>query len=297
MAPHHAVVGMYSRPLAPAVIAVVTFITAFCCLSYELILAQAMSSLLGGTVLRYTMTIGLYLCSLGIGSFFCERVAGKSILHKLIRIEIFLSIVGALAPFIFFLGDWLALEALRSHGLNETLAYAIRHVGMHATIIIIGMAAGMEIPLLLRLGDELAGQNYAGKILAIDYIGSFAAAIYFPLAALPNMGLFGTAAFIGFLNCVAALLLLGIDTERLSENLKSMAALILLGLWLGLGVGFESQVSRYVMTNFFIKDSVSLAPQTQTDNALDLPATNDADDLPLPPDDDGAEDTEEKIPQ
>jgi spermidine synthase len=49
-----------------------TFVLAFCSIVYELLLGQALSAFLGNTVLRYSVTIGLYMMSLGIGSMIAE---------------------------------------------------------------------------------------------------------------------------------------------------------------------------------------------------------------------------------
>ena len=48
------------------------FVLAFCSIVYELLLGQALSAFLGNTVLRYSVTIGLYMMSLGIGSMIAE---------------------------------------------------------------------------------------------------------------------------------------------------------------------------------------------------------------------------------
>ena len=39
----------------------ITFVLAFCSIVYELLLGQTLSAFLGNTVLRYSVTIGLYM--------------------------------------------------------------------------------------------------------------------------------------------------------------------------------------------------------------------------------------------
>ena len=60
-----------------------TFIVSFCSIVYELLLAQTLSTVLGNTVVRYSLTIGFYLAAKGIGAMLCNiknRDAVKSLL-------------------------------------------------------------------------------------------------------------------------------------------------------------------------------------------------------------------------
>jgi len=75
----------------------ITLIVAYCSIVYELLMAQTLSALLGNTVLRYSVTIGVYLASLGVGAMLCKKSDEQSSTNRLVRIEIWLSIVGGLA--------------------------------------------------------------------------------------------------------------------------------------------------------------------------------------------------------
>ena len=55
-----------------------TFVLAFCSIVYELLLGQSLSAFLGNTVLRYSVTIGLYMLSMGIGSLLAEGKIGRA---------------------------------------------------------------------------------------------------------------------------------------------------------------------------------------------------------------------------
>ena len=46
---------------------IITLILAFCSIVYELLLGQTLSAFFGNTVLRYSVTIGLYLFAMGMG--------------------------------------------------------------------------------------------------------------------------------------------------------------------------------------------------------------------------------------
>ena len=219
-------------------------------MAYELLLAQTLSSLLGNTVLRYTVTIGLYIFSLGMGAFFCDRFPGKSTLQRLINLECYLAIAGSLSPVLFFFIDH-QTQTFLSFNADAQWPSWFRTILLHAWIVKLGFISGMEIPLLMQLGDDMDGPRLANRVLAIDYFGTFFAAIYFPLILFPSIGLFAAAAFIGFINCLAALGLLLIDSRSLKERAAPMAAINLLAIWLAISLGYEKQVSAFIMSNLF----------------------------------------------
>ena len=72
----------------------ITFILAFCSIAYELLLGQSLSAFLGNTVLRYSVTIGLYMLSMGIGSLMAEGRFVKSPVTALLKIELLLTVTG-----------------------------------------------------------------------------------------------------------------------------------------------------------------------------------------------------------
>lgn len=169
-------------------------VVAFCGLLYELILAQSMAAVLGGTIGRYQLTIGTYLAAMGVGAYLAsaKRIRSRAA-ENLWRVEIALSIAGGLSPLLF-------VELGR-------VASGTPPVGMLATIVLIGALAGAELPLLIAIAERRAGGKNHGataRILAADYAGMLAAAALFVSFFLPRLGLFGTAWMAGALNALAA---------------------------------------------------------------------------------------------
>src|SRR5690606_13138826 len=72
-------------------------ILAFCSIAYELLFANTLAMLAGGTIWWHSMTIGIYVAGLGIGTF----RAGKSLFpaRDLVRIELYLSVIGMSSAF------------------------------------------------------------------------------------------------------------------------------------------------------------------------------------------------------
>lgn len=170
------------------------FILAFCSIVYELLLAQSLSAFMEDTVLRYCVTIGLYMFSLGVGAWLVEgRVRANAVL-ALAGVEIALTVIGG-----FSVAALYALDIVRV----SRLLFA---AGAHAFIIIIGVLTGMEIPLVaLMRGRERADDE--NRVLASDYAGAFAGTLLFAFVFYARLGLVASAFWMGLLNATAGILL------------------------------------------------------------------------------------------
>src|SRR5690606_234099 len=127
-------------------LALATFFVAACSLFYELVLAQTLSAILGDTAHRYNVTIGLYIASMGIGALIYEKLKLVNLRPALIRVEVILALVGGFAPLLSLMWD----NALRDSG--STGAWLISS-GLHFLIILIGLLSGLELPLLMDMGE------------------------------------------------------------------------------------------------------------------------------------------------
>jgi len=82
------------------------FVIATCGLIYELIAGTLASYLLGDSVTQFSTIIGVYLFSMGIGSWLSKYIDGN-LLKWFIRIEILVGIVGGCsAPLLFVLFEY-----------------------------------------------------------------------------------------------------------------------------------------------------------------------------------------------
>jgi spermidine synthase len=163
------------------------FLLAGLSMCYELNLAQILSTLFGNSVLRYSVTIGIYLVSAGLGSILYERIKHRSALLDLTKAEVALALLGASAPF------WLI--PLQSFGFWPCFFAA------HIVIVAIGLLTGLEFPLVMALRKS-QNEKSSSAIVAADYLGSVAATLLFSLLLLPSLGVFGVAAGCGLLNAV-----------------------------------------------------------------------------------------------
>lgn len=190
--------------------ALVTILVAFCSIVYELLLAQCLAIVWGNTVVRYSLTIGLYLFSLGMGALVFAYRGKEHSLSLFLQIEAALTGLGILLPFIVLGAD----QALRLGFLKLGVAHSSwllwlpSWILMHSVILIIGLLSGAELPILMDLARNDGGEKAAHRILGIDYLGTFLGAIAFPLFIYDRLGIVAGAALTGGLNAVAAFLVL-----------------------------------------------------------------------------------------
>jgi spermidine synthase len=190
-----------------------TFILAFCSIAYELLLGQSLSAFLGNTVLRYSVTIGLYMLSMGIGSLMAEGRFVKSPVTSLLKIELLLTVTGGFSVIVLLILD--------STGMPPLLFSALAH----SLIIIIGIFTGFEIPLLMHLKNLETDQSES-SVLGVDYLGAFFGTVVFAFVFYPIVGLIPTAFFVATLNAAVGVGLLTQASKVQSQEHRQYRVLI-----------------------------------------------------------------------
>src|SRR6201996_8735081 len=167
------------------------FIIATCGLIYELIGGTLASYLLGDSVTQSSTIIGVYLFSMGVGSWL-SKYFEKNLLSWFIKIEIMVGLVGGTSSTILFI----VFESVTSF-----------RVVLYGLISVTGLLVGLEIPLLMRiLKDRFEFKDLISRVFTFDYIGALIASLVFPLLLIPYLGLVRTAYLFGMLNVLIALL-------------------------------------------------------------------------------------------
>ena len=111
------------------------FIISLCAIIYELVLGSLASYLLGNPVLQYSITIGVFLSSMGLGSYLSRFINGD-LLRAFVRIEIILGLVGGFSVVL----------------LNYLFSFSGSFYALHIFfLVVIGTLVGLEIPLLTRI--------------------------------------------------------------------------------------------------------------------------------------------------
>lgn len=182
------------------------FVIATCGLVYELVAGALASYLLGDSVKQFSFIIGVYLFSMGVGSYFAKFI-NKNLLDRFIDIEILVGLVGGVSSIILFL-----------------LFNTVQHFEwvLYLLVFVTGCLVGLEIPLLMNiLKDRVAFKDLVSNVFAFDYIGALLASILFPLVLIPNLGIIRTSLFFGLINVSIAVFL----SFYLKKELQNASAL------------------------------------------------------------------------
>lgn len=165
-----------------------TFAVAVAGLIYELIAGAVSSYLLGDSVTQFSLVIGIFMTSMGLGAWASRYVDKPEVGFTLS--QVLLGIVGGFSAPILFL----------SYGYLDGLTLIL-----FALVIAIGALSGLEIPLITRiLQERKAMEHTLSSVLTADYAGALVAAVLFPLLIVPQLGLMAASLTFGLLNLVVA---------------------------------------------------------------------------------------------
>lgn len=198
------------------------FIIATCGLVYELVAGTLASYLLGDSVKQFSFIIGVYLFSMGIGSYLAKFIK-RNKLNTFIEIEIIIGLVGGLSSVILFL-------------LFEKVAYF--QFILYFLIFTTGCLVGLEIPLLMNiLKDKVKFSDLVSNVFTFDYIGALLASVLFPLVFIPQLGIIRTSLFFGMINLSVAIALCFILANEIRRvyflKIKAITSfLVLLGFFI-----------------------------------------------------------------
>ncbi len=227
----------------------VTFVVAACSIIYELLMAQTLSSTLGDTTFRYNMTIGLYIAAMGVGALFYERIMKGDKLKNLAKLEGVISIVGGLAPIAVLFGDLVAHWLTKKMGINYFGFFIQSYLSIfcYGIIVLIGFLTGLELPLLMELGKRIK-ERYGSVVLSVDYLGTLAGVVAFPLVIFPNFELFSIGFLVAFLNACVALVLYFSNGIK---NMKIMIPLIAIALFYFIALINGSDINQFILKKMY----------------------------------------------
>lgn len=167
---------------------------------YELSIAQLLGVVVGGTLLQYSLTIGLFTLALGLASLVYERIpAFLRSRAGFVSVQIATVCAAAVS----------ALSLVFLFRLESQVPPAILWLA-YLPPFLIGLLTGLELPLLL----EGFGSKGRAACLGADYFGMFAATLAFPLFLLPSLGPLGACAIGASLNTAVALIAFFSPEER-----------------------------------------------------------------------------------
>ena len=215
-----------ARPAAPTfeafLLLFTVFIVGLCTIIYELLIGTTSSYLLGDSVKQFSLTIGLTMSAMGIGTLL-SRAITRNLIQWFILNEIVLGLVGGLSvPILFQAYSW------------TDIYYPI----MVSLIMGIGILIGLEIPLLARIMEKhYTLRANISNVLSVDYFGALVATILFPFLLLPFLGIYKSALITGLINLLIGVFnlwwfrsYLGLEKFRWLRASIAGAAVVLCGL-------------------------------------------------------------------
>ena len=230
------------------IILISILVVALCGIAYQLIISTVSSYLLGNSVYQFSLTIGFFMFSMGVGSYL-SKLLPNNLVQNFILIEIAIALVGGICSLLLLM----AFPMLR----------ALYDVTMYSLIFIIGSLVGMEIPLIMGiLSDKKSTRDSIANVMSLDYIGALIGSVMFPLFLLPQLGLIQSSFAIGLITILTALTNIYFLREYLSSpRLLTFLSLAVLGLLVSFTI-FGTQLTSYAEKHLYF-DQIIYKKQTQ----------------------------------
>ena len=207
---------------AIVILAVTMFVTGFTGFVFECILSTVATYVLGNSVEQFSITIGLMLACMGLGSFAQQYVKAKRPILPFVGVELLLVTIGGFAP----VAMYAAFGFFEHH--FQLIQYAIAGA--------IGFLIGSEIPFATRINEDFRGVSLPNNLAAIflwDYLGGFIGAVIFTKFLMPRVPLTEMSFLLGAVVLAVALLnyVYFMDAKRVAHY----AAFALVAVALGYG--------------------------------------------------------------
>ncbi|HHE06190.1 MAG TPA: polyamine aminopropyltransferase, partial [Epsilonproteobacteria bacterium] len=132
-----------------------TFIIAICGLVYELLESTLSSYLLGDSIYHFSLIIGLFMSSMGVGAWL-SRFVEIHLERAFVWLQMSIALVGGFSAFMLF-------YAFAYIGNYEAFLYLIT--------ILLGSMLGIEIPLIIRiLKESFSLKTNISNVFTVDYV-------------------------------------------------------------------------------------------------------------------------------
>ncbi len=221
-----------------------TFIIAICGLVYELLEGTISSYLLGDSIYHFSLVIGLFMSSMGIGAWL-SRFINDRLERAFVLLQMSISILGGFSALILFY----AFAYIQNY---EAFLYLVT--------ISLGTMLGVEIPLIIRiLKESYSLKTNISNVFTLDYIGALFAALLFPLVLVPQLGLMQTSFVFGMLNLFVGLMAWSVFRDLLGK--KYLLAMIAIALLLITGL-IKSNYLISIIENKLYQHNIIYSKQT-----------------------------------
>ena len=222
------------------------FVVALCGIVYELVLGSLATYLLGNPVQQYSITIGFFMSSMGLGSYLSQFIQ-RDLLRNFVRIEVFLGLFGG------------SSVILLNYLFSFSTSFYLLHIFF---LVVIGTLVGLEIPLLTRILRRYGSlKEILSNVLSLDYMGGLAGSLLFPLLLFPLLGRVLTCVVVGLANIVIAFyIIVRIDypQKRRGDYLMPLLFMALLGV-----MAWQSEEITHFMERRMYADDVVFSQRSE----------------------------------
>jgi len=221
-----------------------TFVIAICGLVYQLLESTLSSYLLGDSIYHFSLIIGLFMSSMGIGAWL-SRFIEHNLERAFVLLQMCIALIGGFSAFMLF-------YAFAYIGNYEAFLYLIT--------ILLGSMLGIEIPLIIRIMQKsFSLKTNISNVFTVDYIGALFAALLFPLVLVPQLGLMQTSFLFGGLNLMVGSMAWFIFKNTLGK--KHLIPLVLIAVVLVAGF-VQSNSLTSLIENKLYKNNIIYSKQT-----------------------------------
>ncbi|MGL4343824.1 MAG: polyamine aminopropyltransferase [Cellulosilyticaceae bacterium] len=224
-----------------------TLVISGCSIVYELLISSVSSYLLGDSIKQFSITIGLYMCAMGLGSYLSQFIK-KKLFDVFFAVEVGVGLFGGVSALLLFLSNIYIKQY---------------HLVMYGQIILIGTLVGLEIPLLTRIIEKYCHNLRVtlASVFSFDYLGGLIGAIGFPLILLPQLGYVATAFFVGTLNVAVAIFIVFKYKDYMKYPNLWKTVSIILGIVLLVGTLFADTITQKLEDSLY-RDQIIHMEQT-----------------------------------
>lgn len=179
------------------------FGSGLCSIIYELLIATTASYFLGDSVMFFSLTIGIYMASMGIGTFLSKYIS-RDLLERFIQVEIALALLGGISVPVLYM----------AYGQGDLFIPCFLFLTTS-----IGLLIGFEVPFLTRLMEAYCQLKVnIANVLSFDYLGALIATIAFPFFLLPFFGVYQSSLLFGLVNIGIGFSVLFVFKEDIQEQ-------------------------------------------------------------------------------
>ena len=206
-----------------------TFVVATCGLIYELIAGTLSSYLLGDSVYHFSLVIGLFMSSMGIGAW-VSRFVHNNLEKTFVLLQMSIALFGGFSAFVLF----------------YAFAYLDNYDAfLYLVTILLGGMLGMEIPLIIRiLQESFSLKDNISNVFTLDYIGALFASLLFPLVLVPHLGLMQSSFLLGGMNLLVGAMGWYIFRDKMSYGF--VGVMLAIALALGLGFAYSGKITSFI---------------------------------------------------